>query len=110
MLKKGKEFLEKKKLIAVNFMITCSLIAYNTVGVHAASSGISSNLSNGANGAQQEVLSWVEAVGGLGIVIGAIVWFAGNTKLAKTIISSVGIGYVLVKFAPDLWKWFTSVI
>ena len=71
MFKKIKERMEKQKKAIVSALITCSLIAYNTAGVYA-TSGVSDNLSNASNGAQQEALSWIEAAGGFGIVVGAL--------------------------------------
>ena len=73
MFKKIKERMEKQKKAIVSALITCSLIAYNTAGVYA-TSGVSDNLSNASNGAQQEALSWIEAAGGFGIVVGALIW------------------------------------
>ena len=86
MFKKIKERMEKQKKAIVSALITCSLIAYNTAGVYA-TSGVSDNLSNASNGAQQETLSWIEAAGGFGIVVGALIWASGNSKMAKTVIS-----------------------
>lgn len=106
-LKKGIDFIKTKKEAMTGVMITCGLITYNMVCVHA--SEISGNLQSAGNEAQQEVLSWVEAVGFVGIIIGAVIWITGNSKLAKSIISYVGIGYILIKFAPQLWKWFIGI-
>lgn len=105
--KKSIAFIEEKQQFITGVMITCGLIAYNTIGVYA--SQISGNLEGAGNSAQQEVLSWVEAVGFVGIIAGAIVWIMGNSKLAKNIIFCVGVGYILIKFAPQLWKWFIGI-
>jgi len=108
MFKKIKERMEKQKKAIVSALITCSLIAYNTAGVYA-TSGVSDNLSNASNGAQQEALSWIEAAGGFGIVVGALIWASGNSKMAKTVISCVAIAYILVKYSQDIWGWFTGI-
>ena len=108
MFKKIKERMEKQKKVIVSALITCSLIAYNTAGVYA-TSGVSDNLSNASNGAQQEALSWIEAAGGFGIVVGALIWASGNSKMAKTVISCVAIAYILVKYSQDIWGWFTGI-
>ena len=108
MFKKIKERMEKQKKAIVSALITCSLIAYNTAGVYA-TSGVSDNLSNASNGAKQEALSWIEAAGGFGIVVGALIWASGNSKMAKTVISCVAIAYILVKYSQDIWGWFTGI-
>jgi site-specific recombinase len=108
MFKKIKERIEKQKKAIVSALITCSLIAYNTAGVYA-TSGVSDNLSNASNGAQQEALSWIEAAGGFGIVVGALIWASGNSKMAKTVIFCVAIAYILVKYSQDIWGWFTGI-
>lgn len=123
-MKKRVEFLKKKisdvkkkisKTIDKNFsMVHGALLSYavillNKVNVYA-EGGISDNLKNAANGAQQEVLTWVEAIGTIGIVISAVFWFAGQSKMAKTILISTVIGYILLKFAPELWTFFIGLI
>ena len=108
MLRKIKGKIGCYKKVVAGALTTCSLMTYNTIGVCAAS-GVSENLKNASSGAQQEALGWLEALGGLGIVIGGIIWFSGNSKLAKSIITFVAVGYILVKFAPDLWTWFISI-
>ncbi len=105
-MSKVKKFLGDKKKWIVNGLVTTGLLIYNTVCVNAS---ISENLKSSSTGAQKEVLGWVEAVGVLGIVAGAVMWFGGNAQKAKNILIAVGLGYILIKFAPDLWVWFTSI-
>ncbi len=105
MLKLKMFFIDKKNWV-VNGIVTTGLLVCNTVCVNAS---ISENLKSASTGTQKEVLGWVEAVGALGIVVGAVVWFSGNAQKAKQILFAVGLGYILIKFAPDLWTWFTSI-
>lgn len=100
-------WIKNKKIVFVNGVVTLGLIIGNTICVHA--SGSSSKLKSASNSAQQEMLGWAEALGILGIVAGALLWMSGNTQKAKQVILGVGVGYVLVKFAPDLWAWFISI-
>ena len=47
--------------------------------------------------------------GGFGIVVGALIWTSGNSKMAKTVIFCVAIAYILVKYSQDIWGWFTGI-
>ena len=100
------KYLELKIMWIWNGLLTLGLFAYNTVCVHASISG---NLKSASSTGQQEVLGWVEAVGVLGLVAAAVVWFTGNAQKAKQVLTAVLVGYILVKFAPDLWTWFIGI-
>lgn len=106
--KKVLRYVDRHVSIAYGLIMSYILVALNKVNVYA-EGGLSENLGNAANGAQQEVLGWTNAAGLIGIVITGGVWLMGNSKLAKSIIMGLVIAYVLVKFAPDLWTWFTSI-
>lgn len=95
----------KQKILGASLM-SYGILALNTINAHAA---LKDNLGNASNSTQQEVLGWVEAVGGIGILAAGVCWIIGQTKLAKMILGSVIIGYILIKFTPDLWTWFTSL-
>lgn len=102
------ERLKDKKTAIVSTLVANGIIALSTISV-SADSGLAGNLSNASNGAQSEALSWVESVGVLGLVIAGVIYGIGNKQLAKTVLTCVIICYILVKFAPQLWTWFTGI-
>ena len=102
------ERLRDKKVAILSTLVANGIIALNTISV-SADSGLSGNLKNAASGAQSEVLSWVDAVGVIGIVIAGVIYGLGNKQLAKTVLTCLVFCYILVKFGPNLWTWFTGI-
>lgn len=82
------------------------VLLINKMSVYASSLG--ETIKGASNTAQTEALGLLEVGGIIGIVVSAICLAINQRKLAGTIAIGVIGGYIVLKFAPQIWGVITG--
>ena len=82
------------------------VLLINKMSVYASSLG--ETIKGASNTAQTEALGLLEVGGIIGIVVSAICLAINQRKLAGTIAVGVIGGYIVLKFAPQIWSVITG--
>lgn len=82
------------------------IMLINKITVYASSLG--ETIKGASNTAQTEALGLLEVGGLIGIVVSAICLAINQRKLAGTIAIGVIGGYIVLKFAPQIWSVITG--
>ena len=84
------------------------VLLINKMSIYASSLG--ETIKGASNTAQTEALGLLEVGGIIGIVVSAICLAINQRKLAGTIAVGVIGGYIVLKFAPQIWSVITGGI
>lgn len=109
MINKVMYFIKKnfyKFIVSPLTFLTVLLI--NKMSIYASSLG--ETIKGASNTAQTEALGLLEVGGLIGIVVSAICLAVNQRKLAGTIAIGVIGGYIVLKFAPQIWSVITGGI
>ena len=82
------------------------VLLINKMSIYASSLG--ETIKGASNTAQSEALGLLEVGGIIGIVVSAICLAVNQRKLAGTIAIGVIGGYIVLKFAPQIWSVITG--
>lgn len=85
-----------------------TVLLINKMSIYASSLG--ETIKGASNTAQTEALGLLEVGGLIGIVVSAICLVVNQRKLAGTIAIGVIGGYIVLKFAPQIWSVITGGI
>ena len=84
------------------------VLLINKMSIYASSLG--ETINGTSNTAQSEALGLLEVGGIIGIVVSAICLAVNQRKLAGTIAIGVIGGYIVLKFAPQIWSVITGSV
>lgn len=85
-----------------SLLATGTMVLNNALPAHASQLGDKAQAL--ANTAQTEAFGLAEVVGLIGIVACGILYLAGQKEMAKKVLISVIVGFVILKYASSIWS------
>lgn len=97
------ERMKNKLIYGVSSLFMAGLMVLNNaLPAHASQLGDKAQAL--ANTAQSEAFGLAEVVGLIGIVACGILYLAGQKEMAKKVLISVVVGFVILKYASSIWS------
>lgn len=106
MLNKVIDLIKRKKKAIVMSCMMGLITLQNAVVTYAGSLG--DGASNLSDTTQQEALGLIEVAGLIGLVVAGICVFLNKRDIAIKVLTGTVLGYVIIKYSPQIWSAITS--